>query len=246
MESTEIIKKEEIVKTSEDNKKNEEKNKNKQIFSQNLQFFRKNMNISQKEMAEKLNTTNKNISKWENAETVPDVFMVKKIADIFNITIDTLISPITNDNKIAIKTKNVRPFRLKIYSLLFVNCIIFLLACVAFYTLKSFNITGFNLYYLFLYILPIMDLSVFIFICIVAKKADPISLSIFGWLVSICIYLSFINAPNINYIFIITIAYQILAIVLTRLINSNKIIKLNQIIISKLKRKDEKETGVTE
>ena len=58
---------------------------------------------------------------------------------------------------------------------------------------------------------------------------------------SICIYVSFINIPNINYIFFITIAYQILAIVLTRLINSNKIIKLNQIIIAKLKRKDEKD-----
>ena len=243
MESIEKISLDENLKTTDDNKKNEDKNKNKQIFSQNVQFFRKNMNLSQKEMAEKLNTSNKNISKWENAETVPDVFTIKKIADIFNVTIDTLISPITNDNKIAIKTKKVRPLRFKIYTLLFINCIILLLACVSFFTLKSSNFTQFNLYYIFIYMLPIMDLSVFVFICIVAKKADPISLSSFGWLLTICLYISFINVHNIQYIFIITVAYQILTPILTKLINSGRIITLNKIIINKLERKEEKEVS---
>ena len=232
-----ILENEELKKIE----KNDEKIKNKQIFAQNLVFFRNQMNISQKDIAEKLGTNNKNISKWENAETVPDVFTIKKIADIFNITVDTLITPITQDNKIAIQTKKIRPLRFKIYMLLMANAILLLLTCIAVYILKSSNVEIFPIWYLFLYILPFMDLSVFIFICVVGKKADPISLSIFGWLITLCFFISFINVKNIEYIFIITIAYQIFTIIFTNLINSRKIIELNRLIISKLKRKDEKE-----
>ena len=52
-----------------------EKDPNKIIFAENIIFFRKKINISQKELAEKLNVSNKNISKWENAETIPDVLL---------------------------------------------------------------------------------------------------------------------------------------------------------------------------
>ena len=92
-----------------------EKDYKKVIFADNIIFFRKKLNISQKDLAKKLETSNKNISKWENAETIPDVFTIKKLADIFNVTIDTLISPITKENQDAIKTKKVIPTRWKIY-----------------------------------------------------------------------------------------------------------------------------------
>ena len=217
--------------------KDDEKQRNKTIFSQNIIFFRKKMNLSQKDMAERLNTTNKNISKWENAETVPDVFMIKKIATIFNVTVDTLISPITNENKIAIKTEVAKPFRLKLYMILLINALIILAGSVTFFILKSLEVEPFPLIFIFIYILPIIDISIFIFICIVIKKADPITLSLFGWLISICFYITFRNVQNIAYIFIVTVAYQILALIFTRLINTRKITKINQAIINRIKRK---------
>ena len=218
-----------------------DKLKNKQIFAQNLIFFRKNLNISQKEMSEQLGTSNKNISKWENAETIPDVFTIKKIAELFKVTIDTLVTPMTDDNKLAIQTKKIKPLKFKIYVLLMVNAILLFLTCIAVYALKSSNVNSFQVFYLYLYILPLMDISVFIFICVVKKKADPISLSIFGWLVAICFYLTFKNVNNIQYIFIITIAYQIFTPIFTKIINSRKILDFNKSIIAKIKRKDGKE-----
>ena len=199
------------------------------------------MNISQKELAEKLNTSNKNVSKWENAETVPDVFVIKKIASIFNVSIDTLVSPISNENKRAIKTQTAIPFKWKLYVILLINATIFLLACVLFYTFKSSNFEPFPLYYLFIYVTPFMDISVFIFICIVSKKADPITLSIFGWLVTLCFFLTFIKVPNISYIFIIAVAFQILVPIFTNLINTNKIIGLNLKLINRFKKHEKTE-----
>lgn len=223
-----------------------EKDYKKVIFADNIIFFRKKLNISQKDLAKKLETSNKNISKWENAETIPDVFTIKKLADIFNVTIDTLISPITKENQDAIKTKKVIPTRWKIYLICLINALIFLASCITFYTLKTLNINIFPPSYIFIYMLPVMDLSIFIFICIAFKKVDTISLSIFGWLLTLSFYFSFKDVDNIIYIFIITIAYQILVPVIARLINSRKIIEINKSIINKFKKSETLETNKDE
>lgn len=219
-----------------------EKEHNKQIFAENIIFFRKKLNLSQKELSEKLQVSNKNISKWENAETIPDVFTIKKLANIFNVSIDTLVTPMIKETQDAIKTKKIVPLKLKIYSIILLNAFIFLVACIVFYTLKSINFSIFPPTYIFIYMLPIMTLSIFILIIVIFKKVDTISLSIFGWLLTLCFYLSFKNAENIGYIFIITIGYQILVPVIARLINSRKIIEINKAIISKFKKLEEEKT----
>lgn len=220
-----------------------EKDPNKLIFAENIIFFRKKINISQKELAEKLEVSNKNISKWENAETIPDVFTIKKLASIFNVSIDTLVSPISKENQDAIKSKNIMPPRLKIYIICFLNALIFLATCISFYTLKSLNFSTFPPSFMFVYMLPIMDLSIFIFICIAFKRVDPISLSIFGWLLTLCFYISFRHVDNIIYIFIIALAYQFLVPVIARLINSRKIIEINKAIIGKFKKSENNDTN---
>ena len=218
----------------------------KNIFAQNLLFFRRKSNLSQKELADKLNTSNKNISKWERAETIPDILTMKKIAKIFNISVDILINPITNDNKKAITEKVVIPFKWKISVLMLINSIIFLLTCVSFFILEASNIENFKSALLFLYMLPLIDISIFVFLWVTIKKVDAISLSLFGWLVALCFYITFIKTEHIVYIFIIALAYQIIAPVFAYLINSRKIIAINKLLLSKFKKqniidKDEKE-----
>lgn len=208
----------------------------KEILAQNIAFFRKKMNLSQTDLAKQLQYSNKNISKWEQGETTPDIFTLKKLAKIFGISVDTLVSPITNENKEAIKTKSAVPFRYKLYILLLVDSIIFLLTCVAFFVLKAVDVNNFNPGLLFLYVAPVLTLAVFIFLCCIKKKVDLISLSLFGWLLVLCFFISFINVSNIEYLFVVGFAYQFLAIAMTQLINSGKIIKINKILIKRAKK----------
>lgn len=208
----------------------------KEILAQNIVFFRKKMGFSQTELAKELKYSNKNISKWENAETTPDIFTIKKLAKIFNVSVDTLVNPITNENKDAIKTKLAVPFRWKVYMLLLINSLVIFAACTVLFVLKSANYTKFPLGFIFVYMLPIIDLSVFIFICCTKKRVDIISLSLFGWLIILACFISFINTPNIFYIFFLGLAYQFFAIVFAKLINSGKIIKFNKLIIKRLKK----------
>lgn len=207
----------------------------KEILSQNIAFFRKKLNLSQSELGAKIQNSNKNISKWEKGETTPDIFTLKKLAVVFGISVDTLLNPISEDNKIAIKTKSVVPLRFKIYTLLLVVSIIILCSCVVFYILKSLNVTNFHLYYVFIYTLPLIDLSVFIFLCCIRKKVDVISLSLFGWLVTICVHISLLKFQNIAYVYIVAAGYQLLVIFLTFMVNTKKTISLNKLFFKNKK-----------
>ena len=73
------------------------------ILARNLTAYRKAMNLTQLELAEKLNYSDKAVSKWERAESVPDILILKKIADIYHVSIDDLIKD-KDVTKIKVKT----------------------------------------------------------------------------------------------------------------------------------------------
>ncbi len=57
-----------------------------------IQNKRKEKNITQQELAEKLNITDRAISKWENGNCLPDVGIMQELCEILNITINDLFS----------------------------------------------------------------------------------------------------------------------------------------------------------
>lgn len=63
----------------------------------NLAAMRTSAGMTQAQLAEKLNYTDKAISKWERAESVPDISILKQIADMFGVTVDWLITEHTGE-----------------------------------------------------------------------------------------------------------------------------------------------------
>ena len=53
--------------------------------------IRKKKNITQEELAAELGVTAAAVSKWENGNTLPDLFMLCALADYFNVTTDELL-----------------------------------------------------------------------------------------------------------------------------------------------------------
>lgn len=53
---------------------------------------RKNKNMTQNQLAEMLNITNKSISKWENGSCLPDPSLYEPLCDILGITINELFA----------------------------------------------------------------------------------------------------------------------------------------------------------
>ena len=54
----------------------------KAIVAKNLVALRKNAGFTQIELAEKLNYSDKAVSKWERGESLPDIETMKRIADL--------------------------------------------------------------------------------------------------------------------------------------------------------------------
>jgi transcriptional regulator with XRE-family HTH domain len=63
----------------------------KSIIAANISDLRRRHNMTQLELAERLNYTDKAISKWERGESIPDVLVLKQIADLFGVTVDYLL-----------------------------------------------------------------------------------------------------------------------------------------------------------
>ncbi len=57
----------------------------------NIAAFRKRNGMTQLVLAEKLNFSDKAVSKWERGESIPDVLTLMEIADIFGVTVDDLL-----------------------------------------------------------------------------------------------------------------------------------------------------------
>lgn len=71
-------------------------NNNKDLITKyladNIVYYRKKMALTQLELADKLNYSDKSISKWERGEGVPDIFVIKELSVFFGINVDQLIS----------------------------------------------------------------------------------------------------------------------------------------------------------
>ncbi len=60
-------------------------------FSNNkIAELRKEKNLSQRELAKKINTSQANVSRWENGIIYPSIIECWKLADFFEVSIDVL------------------------------------------------------------------------------------------------------------------------------------------------------------
>lgn len=63
----------------------------KNTVAKNITELRLMNNMTQLELAEKLNYSNKTVSKWERAESSPDIAVLVEIADLFGVSLDYLV-----------------------------------------------------------------------------------------------------------------------------------------------------------
>lgn len=77
------------------------------MFSENLKKLRKQHGLSQEELAERLRVVRQTISKWEKGLSVPDADILIRIAEIFEVSVSTLLGGTveSNDDKNLIAQK---------------------------------------------------------------------------------------------------------------------------------------------
>ena len=65
----------------------------KYTTASNIINLRQKAGMTQSELAALINYYDKSVSKWERAEAVPDAYVLKKMSEIFGVTVDYLLSP---------------------------------------------------------------------------------------------------------------------------------------------------------
>ena len=61
------------------------------IVAKNITQLRQEKKMTQLELAEQLNYSDKAVSKWEHADSMPDIATLVEIANIFGVTLDYLV-----------------------------------------------------------------------------------------------------------------------------------------------------------
>ena len=64
---------------------------NKQSLGDMIATLRKEHNMTQLQLAEKMNVTDKAVSKWERNLSCPDIDSLPRLAEIFDISVDELM-----------------------------------------------------------------------------------------------------------------------------------------------------------
>ena len=81
------------------------------MLKDNLIMLRNIHGFSQEMLAEKIGISRQAYAKWESGATIPDIEKCKRLADVYGITIDSLLKSETIDGKTAIppapKGKNI-------------------------------------------------------------------------------------------------------------------------------------------
>lgn len=76
------------------------------MLRENISMLRSVNGYSQEEVAEKIGVSRQAYAKWEKGETVPDVERCQKLAELYGVTIDSLVN---YSNKIGTTTLTPGP-----------------------------------------------------------------------------------------------------------------------------------------
>lgn len=101
------------------------------VFAENLSALRKTAGLTQLELAEKINYSDKAVSKWERGEAVPDVSVLIALADVFGVTLDYLVKEHSDEERLEVYTEKRANIGLIVtlmtfMSFLFVQIVVFL------------------------------------------------------------------------------------------------------------------------
>ena len=65
---------------------------NNEMIGQFISAKRKSLGMTQQELAEKLQITNKAVSKWETGDGMPDIQLLKPLSEVLGVTVDDILN----------------------------------------------------------------------------------------------------------------------------------------------------------
>ena len=175
-------------------------------------------NMTQLELAEKLNYSDKTISKWERAESSPDIAVLVEIADLFGVTLDYLVRSKNVEEAVSECKKKEVTFNRRAVSYIAEGggWIVALFAFII-TTLITNNMTFQCLY--FVYALPVVLIIKLIFNSIwFNSRHNYLIISALLWAILATIHITFLYFKiNVSLIYLLGVAGQFVIVLASRI-----------------------------
>ena len=186
------------------------------VIAKNICELRCEMKMTQLQLAEVLNYSDKAVSKWERGEAIPDVTVLKQIADYFGVTVDYLLeSDHSGKSNPASKLIRLRRRNRMIITIMSVACA-WLLATIAFAVLVATS-SAFAPWLVFVYAVPTSAIVAVVFNSMWGIRRMNffiVSVLIWGFLMSVYLTVKIAAGINLWVLFIVGIPVQFIAIFL--------------------------------
>lgn len=177
----------------------------KRLVADNITMYRKANGLTQIQLAEKLNYSDKAVSKWERGESLPDLYILMQIVDMFGITLNDLVTKQEQPKKVSKSKLNHT-----IVTLLSIG-LVWLIAFIVYVILHMASVS--MDYMVFLYSLPVAFIVLIVFSKI-AKSRLWVYIAVTGLIFSvplaICVQLKW--QYNSAYLFLISGVLEVLTI----------------------------------
>ena len=195
----------------------------KTAIARNIADLRKSRNWTQAELAQKLNYSDKAVSKWERAESVPDVTVLKEIVDLFQVSMDYLVEAEHAGPADAVQTVTRLKKRNRLIIALLSVSLVFLIATTVFVCLELYCVrVGPPPWMVYLYALPVADVVLLVFNSIWGRKrTNFLIITVLVWSLLLDVYLSF-PSWNMWLIFLIGIPAQFIILLWANLKHKGK------------------------
>ncbi len=153
-------------------------------IAKNLTYYRKTAGLTQAELAEKINYSDKSVSKWESGNGVPDVYTLIQLAELYGVTLDTLLG---DGAPIRVKKKTRS---LHVLVMLLSSGIIWLIA-TCFFVSMQFFMPGRAWWIAFVYAVLANAIVLLVYSLIWKyRMLRFVSITIIIWLSLTCLYLT--------------------------------------------------------
>ena len=126
----------------------------RKTIGKNIALYRKAHKETQAVLGQKLNYSDKAVSKWERGESVPDIYVLSRIAELYDISVGILIG----ESKSEIQAS---PY-MRLFVFLFSVALTFVIATVLIVAFEIFNVP-FNTWLFLLYAATLSSLEAVIF-----------------------------------------------------------------------------------
>lgn len=181
----------------------------KEIIAKNLIMFRTKAKLSQLELAQKINYSDKSISKWERGLGLPDCIVLKQLAEIYDIKVDDFF--VENENSKNIKIDNLSTKKSKRILITMLSCgLVWLVATLLFVALKWLKIDF--AWVCFIFAIPVSFIVLIIFASLWWRYyVIGIYASLLSWSIAFSFNISFPHSKS-YLLYLICIPMQILII----------------------------------